>query len=125
MADGVVLVEAVRRCLYCVRGGRERSCFTGSAAVVAAPLVVSLGLRTEVDRPSPMLLPFCVASLGLRVDVDRCKPLAFAVAGLLIFARGGGGRIEVLLATLPFELGGRVELVALRVVGFVGSLLGD
>ena len=72
------------------------------------------------------------ASLGGRVDADLCNPFDEDVAaGLPVFARGGGGRIEdaLLVFTLPVELSGRVEDVVDvdvdRVGGLTGSLLGD
>ena len=90
------LVEALRRCRDCVRGGRERSCLTGSVVLEVA--------------------------LELRVEDDLCKP---PVVDLPILAREGGGRMEVaLLITLPVALGG-LEDAAARVEGFTGSRLGD
>ena len=93
------LVEALRRCRDCMRGGRERSCLMGS--------VVVLVLEVELE---------------LRVEDDLCK---LPVVGLLILAREGGGRMEAaLLITLPVALGG-LEDTAARVEGFTGSRLGD
>jgi hypothetical protein len=43
--------------------------------------------------------------------------------GLLILAREGGGRIEVLLEMLPLALDGRA--VAVLRMGFTGNRLGD
>ena len=75
------LVEAFRRCRDWVRGGLDRSVFTGSVLE---------------------------AVLEVRVEEERCKLL---VVGLLMFAREGGGRIEeALLVTLPVALGGREDI---------------
>jgi hypothetical protein len=139
------LTEPVRRCLYCVNGGRERSCLMGSLVVVEVE--ASLGRRVEVDLCRPLPLPDCDASGVLRVEVDRCNPPVVVVrdtslgvlvdvdlpnppavvVGLLVFARGGGGRIDALPEPLLLALGGRVVavVVVLRVEGLTGSLLGD
>ena len=90
------LVEAFRRCRGWVRGGLERSCFTGSVLVDAL--------------------------LELRVEDDLWRP---PLVGLLILAREGGGRMEGLLNTLPFALGGLEDMVTVRVEGLTGSRLGD
>lgn len=95
------LVEAFRRWRDVTIGGLDRSFLTGSASGAAG-------------------------GFARRFEVDLCRPPA--EVGLLIFARGGGGRIEALLAMLPVALGGRdvVDiLLALRVGGFTGNRLGD
>lgn len=95
------LVEAFRRWRDVTIGGLDRSFLTGSGS----------GAAGGSER---------------RFEVDLCSP-PIAV-GLLIFARGGGGRIEALLAMLPVALGGHdvVDmLLALRVGGFTGRRLGD
>lgn len=82
VAEEIELVEPFRRCRDWVRGGLERSVFTGSVFEVV---------------------------LELRVEEERCKPF---VVCLLMLARGGGARIEdTLLITLPVALGGREEMV--------------
>jgi len=72
------LADGFRRCRDCVRGGLERSALTGS-----------------------VLEP--VAAFETRFEDDLCSP---PVAGLLILARAGGGRIEELEVTLSVALGG-------------------
>lgn len=95
------LVEAFRRWRDVTIGGLDRSFLTGSASGAAG-------------------------GFARRFDVGLCNPPV--ELGLLIFARGGGGRIEALLEMLPVALGGRdvVDmLLALRVGGFTGNRLGD
>lgn len=124
------------------------SVFVGGFASLGLRVVgASLGRRFEgaslerlveddLCRPIPVLLVLVLvvgfgASLGRRVDVDLCNPMEDVVAaGLLAFARGGGGRIEeaLLVVMLPAVLKGRVEDVDVdveRVGGLMGSLLGD
>lgn len=88
------LVEALRRCRDMAIGGLDRSFFTGS---------VSACEMTEVV-------------LGRLFELDLCNPPV--VVGLLVFALGGGGRIEPLLVVLPVALGGRpivdVDVLMLR-----------
>lgn len=93
--------EALRRWRDVTTGGLDRSFFTGSGSGAAG-------------------------GFARRFEADRCSPPV--EVGLLIFARGGGGRIEALLEMLPVALGGRdvVDiLLALRVGGFTGKRLGD
>jgi hypothetical protein len=79
-----------------VRGGLERSCFTGSV--------------------------FEEALFDWRVEDDLCRPLD---VGLLILAREVEGRVAALLVMLPVALGGLEDIVALRVEGLTGSRLGE
>jgi hypothetical protein len=91
-------------------GGLDRSFFTGSVSACEVTEVV----------------------LGRLFELDLCNPPV--VAGLLMLALGGGGRIEPLLIVLPVALGGRptadVDVIVLRVArvpaGFiVGNRDGD
>lgn len=55
--ESVLDVDALRICLYCVNGGRERSCLTGSAVVIAGTVLEdALGRRVEVDLCSEDIL---------------------------------------------------------------------
>ena len=90
----VVLADALRRWRDCVSGGLDRSFFAGSESVVDG------------------------GGFGRRPEDDLCNP---AAAGLPIFDRVVGGRIEALLITLPVALGG-LEMVR---EGGLGSRLGD
>ena len=90
------LAEGFRRCRDAVRGGLERSCLAGSMFALL---------------------------LEIRFEDDLCNPPA---AGLLIFAREGGGRIEASLAVLSTELGGLADVEGrFRDEGLTGSRLGD
>lgn len=127
--ERVLDVEAFRRCLYCVKGGRERSCFTGSVLVLDWVCEEALPRREDVDLCNVFVVEEFDASLGLRVDVERCSPAAPAVSFTDGFERGReeGGRMLLSLVILPFELGGRVLLVVVveRVGGRIGRRLGD
>jgi hypothetical protein len=90
------LVEAFRRCLDVVIGGRERSFLTGSKSVA--------GL-----------------AFARRPERDLCK---LSEVGLLTLDRERGGRREATLVVLA-ELEGRVVEMLLLAVGFTGSRLGD
>lgn len=100
------VADVLRACLDVVIGGLDRSFLTGSNS----------GLDEEtVD--------------GFLIEEALCSP---PVEALLVFARGGGGRIERSLLITLLALGGRavveVTVDALRVIrveGFTGSRLGD
>ncbi len=103
----IEVADTLRTCLDVVIGGFDLSFLTGSGSALEAGAVFLM-------------------------DEVLCSP---PVAGLLMFARGGGGRIEPLLTVL-LALGGRpdvdvdVDIDAARVillvlVGFMGNRLGD
>lgn len=91
--ESVLDVEALRRCRDCVSGGLDLSFFTGSTSTAF--------------------------SAGRRFEDDLCSPPT--VAGLLIFARGGGAREALLM--LPVTLGGRE--IREGAGGFMGRRDGD
>lgn len=94
------VAEALRTCRDIAIGGRERSFLTGSISA-------------------------CEDVLGRRLELDLCNPLV--IVGLLVFAFGGGGRMDPLLVVLPVALGGRPVVEVLRVMrvgGFTGNRLG-
>lgn len=100
----IEVADVLRVCLDVTTGGLDRSFFTGSGSVF--------------DEVAAFLIE----------DV-LCNP---PVAGLLTFARGGGGPIDPLplLIVLPVALGGRLDmdvdvLRVTRVGGFTGNRLGD
>jgi hypothetical protein len=128
VAEGVLEVDAFRRCLYCVNGGRERSCFTGSVFVLGWVFEDVLPRRVDVDLCSVLVIEDCDASLGLRVEVERCNPptaVVFSFADGFEIGRDEGGRMLLSLPILPLELGGRVCVVVVeRVGGLMGNRLG-
>lgn len=98
----IEVAEVLRVCLDVTIGGLDRSFFTGSGSVF--------------DE-----------GVAFLIDDVLCNP---PVAGLLTFARGGGGPIDPLLIVLPVALGGRLDmdvdvLLVTRVGGFTGNRLGD
>lgn len=90
------LADGFRRWREVVRGGRERSCFMGSAVLA-------------VDR-------FGAVVLETRFDEERCKPPV--LVALLILDRGR--KVE-----LPFALGGLPDIDSGREGLTVGRRLGD
>jgi hypothetical protein len=96
VVEDVVLADGFRRCRDVVRGGLDRSCFTGS------------GFLTVSDT---------------RFEEDLCSP---PLVGLPKFARGGGWRTKPLPTVLPVELSGLEDIdIGCRVEGLTGSRLGD